>query len=98
MDIRVATVLEAERIPKTTKLMKLKVDTGIDQRTLVAGIAEHYTPEQVVGRTICILANLEPRKLKGIQSQGMILMAENPDGKLFFVLPGEGAENGADIK
>lgn len=98
MDIRVATVLEAERIPKTTKLMKLKVDTGMDQRTLVAGIAEHFTPDQVVGRTICILANLETRKLKGIQSQGMILIAENPDGKLFFVLPGEGAVNGADIK
>ena len=98
MDIRVATVLEAERIPKTNKLMKLKVDTGHDQRTLVAGIAEHFTPEQVVGRTICLLANLEPRKLKGIQSQGMILMAENPDGKLFFVLPGDGAINGADIK
>ncbi len=98
MDIRVATVLEAEKIPKTSKLMKLKVDTGLDQRTLVAGIAEHYEPEQVVGRKVCILANLEPRKLKGIESQGMILMAENPDGKLFFVLPSDGAENGADVK
>jgi methionyl-tRNA synthetase len=98
MDIRVATVLEAEKIPKTSKLMKLKVDTGLDQRTLVAGIAEHYEPAQVVGRRICILANLEPRKLKGIESQGMILMAENPDGKLYFVLPSDGAENGADIK
>jgi methionyl-tRNA synthetase len=98
MDIRVATVLEAEKIPKTSKLMKLKVDTGLDQRILVAGIAEHYDPKEVVGRKICILANLEPRKLKGIESQGMILMAENPDGMLFFISPGEGAVNGADVK
>ncbi|HTX89228.1 MAG TPA: methionine--tRNA ligase [Bacteroidales bacterium] len=98
IDIRVATILEAEKVPKTSKLMKLKVDTGLDQRTLVAGIAEYYQPEEVVGRKICILANLQSRKLKGIESQGMILMAENPDGKLFFVLPSEGAGNGADIK
>jgi methionyl-tRNA synthetase len=98
MDIRVATILEAERVPKTTKLMRLKVDTGLDQRTLVAGIAEHYEPSQVIGKSICILANLAPRKLKGIESQGMILMAENPDGTLFFVTTGEGTVNGADIK
>jgi methionyl-tRNA synthetase len=98
LDIRVATILEAERVPKTTKLMKLKIDTGLDQRTLVAGIAENYEPEQVIGKTVCILANLEPRKLKGIESQGMILMAENAAGGLFFVMPGDGAENGATVK
>jgi methionyl-tRNA synthetase len=98
MDIRVATILEAEKIPKTTKLMKLKVDTGLDQRTLVAGIAEFYEPEQVIGKKICILANLQARKLKGIESKGMILMAEDPDGKLFFVQPEEGAANGGTIK
>jgi methionyl-tRNA synthetase len=98
MDIRVATILEAEKIPKTTKLMKLKVDTGLDQRTLVAGIAEYYEPEQVIGKKICILANLQARKLKGIESKGMILMAEDPDGKLFFVQPEEGAANGGTIK
>jgi methionyl-tRNA synthetase len=98
MDIRVATILEAEKIPKTDKLMKLKVDTGLDQRTLVAGIAEFYEPEQVIGKKICILANLEPRKLKGIESKGMILMAEDPDGKLFFVSPDHGAANGGTVK
>jgi methionyl-tRNA synthetase len=98
MDIRVATILEAEKIPKTTKLMKLKVDTGIDQRTLVAGIAEYYEPEQVIGKKICILANLQPRKLKGIESKGMILMAEDPDTRLFFVSPDEQASNGGTIK
>ncbi|MCX6249542.1 MAG: methionine--tRNA ligase [Bacteroidetes bacterium] len=98
MDIRVATILEAERVPKTKKLMKLKVDTGLDQRTLVAGIAGHYEPEQVIGKQVCILANLAPKNLKGFTSQGMILMAENPNGKLFFVTPGEGAINGADVK
>ncbi len=98
MDIRVATILEAEKIAKTTKLMKLKVDTGLDQRTLVAGIAEYYEPEQVIGKKICILANLAPRKLKGIESRGMILMAEDPDGRLFFVEPDVEASNGGTIK
>jgi methionyl-tRNA synthetase len=98
MDIRVATILEAEKIPKTTKLMKLKVDTGLDQRTLVAGIAEHFEPSQVIGRKICILANLEPRKLKGIESNGMILMAEDSAGKLYFVLPEGDCGKGSTIK
>ena len=98
MDIRVATILEAEKIPKTAKLMKLKVDTGLDQRTLVAGIAEYYEPEQVIGKKICILANLQSRKLKGIESRGMILMAENTGGQLFFVSSDPGAENGSTVK
>ena len=98
MDIRSGTILEAERVPKTDKLMKLKVDTGIDQRTIVSGIAHFFSAEEIIGKKVCVLVNLAPRKLKGIDSQGMILMAENPDGTLFFITPGEGAIHGADIK
>jgi methionyl-tRNA synthetase len=98
MDIRAGTILEAEKVTKTKKLLKLKIDTGIDQRTVVSGIAEFFEPEQVIGRRVCILVNLAPRTLKGIESQGMILMAENPDGTLFFVTPDEGVANGATVK
>ena len=84
MDIRTATVLEAERVPKTDKLLKLTIDTGVDKRVIVSGIAEYYTPEQMVGRQICILANLQPRKIRGIESKGMILMAKEPGGKMRF--------------
>lgn len=98
MDIRVGTVLEAELVPKTSKLMKLKIDTGIDQRTVVSGIAEHFKPEEVVGRQVSILVNLEPRMLRGIESQGMILMAENADGKLEFVQPSQTVTNGSSVK
>ncbi len=87
MDIRIATILEAEKVPKTSKLLKLTVDTGLDKRTVVSGIAEYYKPEEVVGRQVCLLANLAPREIKGITSQGMILMAEDKDGKLSFVSP-----------
>ena len=97
MDIRVGTVLEAERVPKTDKLMKLTIDTGIDVRTVVSGIAHCYEPEQVVGRQVSILVNLAPRKLKGIESQGMILMAEDADGKLKFVTPTEVVANGSGV-
>jgi len=98
MDIRIGTVLEAELVPKTSKLMKLKIDTGFDQRTVVSGIAEYFRPEEVVGRQVSILVNLEPRKLRGIESQGMILMAENSDGKLEFVLPTQLIANGSPVK
>lgn len=97
MDIRVGTVLEAERVPKTDKLMKLTIDTGLDVRTVVSGIAHCFEPEQVKGRQVCILVNLAPRKLKGIDSQGMILMAEGSDGKLKFVSPAEGVANGSVV-
>ena len=97
MDIRTATVLEAERVPKTDKLLKLTIDTGIDKRTIVSGIAEYYMPEQMLGKQICILANLLPRKIKGIESQGMILMARQPDGKMRFITPEETLDNGAEI-
>jgi methionyl-tRNA synthetase len=98
LDIRSGTILEAEKVAKTKKLLKLKIDTGIDVRTVVSGIAEYYEPEQIVGKRVSILVNLASRNLKGIESKGMILMAENPDGKLLFVAPDEGAVNGSDIK
>ena len=98
MDIRVGTIVEAEKVPKTDKLLKLKIATGIDERTVVSGIAAYFKPEEIIGKRVSILVNLAPRKLKGIESQGMILMAENPDGTLFFINPGEGTVNGADIK
>ena len=97
MDIRTATVLEAERVPKTDKLLKLTIDTGIDKRTIVSGIAEYYSPEDMLGKQICILANLAPRKIRGIESKGMILMARQGDGKMRFVMPQEVLVNGATI-
>lgn len=97
MDIRTATVLEAERVPKTDKLLKLTIDTGIDKRVIVSGIAEYYAPEDMVGKQICILANLAPRKIRGIESKGMILMARQGDGKMRFVTPQETLANGATI-
>lgn len=97
MDIRVGTILAAERVPKTDKLMKLTVNVGIDSRTIVSGIAEHFTPEECVGRQVCVLVNLQPRKLKNIESNGMILMAEGADGKLQFVAPEEKIKEGCAI-
>ena len=97
MDIRTATVLEAVRVPKTDKLLQLTIDTGIDRRTIVSGIAQYYTPEQMVGRQICILANLAPRKIRGIESKGMILMASEQGGKMRFITPEEVVGNGATI-
>lgn len=98
MDIRTGTILEAEKVAKTTKLMKLLVDTGIDKRTIVSGIAEHFTPEELPGKQVSILVNLEPRKIKGIESQGMILLAEDFTGKLIFVVPEKKTDNGAMVK
>ena len=97
MDIRTATVLQAEAVPKTDKLLKLTIDTGIDQRVIVSGIAEYYKPEEMVGKQICILANLKPRKIRGIESKGMILMAKEPNGKMRFVTPQEPLSNGCII-
>jgi methionyl-tRNA synthetase len=98
MDIRNGTILEAERVPKTKKLLKLLIDTGIDKRTVVSGIAEYYTPEEIIGQQVSILVNLEPKELKGIQSQGMILMAQDADGSLKFVTPVQPVKNGSEIK
>ncbi|HOK61949.1 MAG TPA: methionine--tRNA ligase, partial [Tenuifilum sp.] len=94
MDIRIAKVLEAERVPKTQKLLKLKIDTGVDTRTIVSGIAEFFTPEQMVGKQVVVLANLEPRTIRGIESHGMILMAEDVDGRLQLVIPADSVSNG----
>jgi methionyl-tRNA synthetase len=98
MDIRTGTILEAEKVAKTTKLMKLLVDTGIDKRTIVSGIAEHFTAEELPGKQVSILVNLEPRKIKGIESQGMILLAEDFTGKLIFVVPEKKTDNGSAVK
>ena len=98
MDIRVATILEAERVPKTDKLLKLLLDTGIDKRTVVSGIAAWYDPEKIIGQKVVILVNLQPRMLRGIQSQGMILMAENQKGELCFVQQEKDFENGSLVK
>jgi methionyl-tRNA synthetase len=98
VDIRTATVLEAEKVPKTTKLLRLKIDTGIDTRTIVSGIAEYYEPQSLIGKQISIVANLEPRNIKGIESKGMILMAEDKDGKLVLITPTESVSNGSTIK
>ncbi len=97
MDIRTATVLEAEKVPKTDKLLKLTVDTGIDKRIIVSGIAQYYSPEQMLGKQICILANLEPRKIRGIESRGMILMARQPDGTMRVVSPEERLADGSTV-
>ncbi len=98
MDIRVGTVIEAEKVPKTKKLLKLKIDTGIDKRTVVSGIAEYYEPDDLIGKQVSILVNLEPKKLKGIPSQGMILCAEDADGTLTIVSPDQKVRNGSEIK
>lgn len=98
MDIRVGTIKEAEKIPKTKKLLKLLVDTGIDTRTIVSGIAEHYEPQDCIGKKVIILANLAPREIKGVMSQGMILMAENESGNLSFVAPEKDTNSGSTVK
>ncbi|WP_343623025.1 methionine--tRNA ligase [Flavobacterium lindanitolerans] len=97
MDLRVGTILEAEKMPKANKLLVLKIDTGIDIRTIVSGIAESFTPEEIIGKKVTVLANLAPRNLRGVESQGMILMTTNPEGKLVFVNPDAEAGNGETI-
>ena len=97
MDIRVSTILAAEKVAKTKKLLKLTIDTGIDKREIVSGIAEHFTPEELVGQQVLVLVNLAPRELKGILSNGMILMAEDASGKLRLLQPGEATHNGAVV-
>ena len=98
LDLRVGTILEAEKMPKANKLLVLKVDTGIDVRTIVSGIAEHFSPEEVIGKRVTVLVNLAPRALRGVESQGMILMTNNAEGKLVFVNPdADGVDNGTMI-
>ena len=97
LDLRVGTILSAEKMPKADRLLVLKVDTGLDQRTIVSGIAEHFSPEEVVGKKVCVLMNLEPRKLRGVESQGMLLMATDPEGKLSFMSPEDAVAAGSAI-
>jgi methionyl-tRNA synthetase len=97
MDIRTATVLDAVKVPKSDKLLKLTIDTGTDKRVIVSGIAKFYTPEQMMGKQICILANLKPRTIFGIESKGMILMAQQGDGTMRFVTPAEAVKNGSKV-
>jgi len=96
MDIRIGTIVEAVKVPKADKLLQLTVDTGIDTRTIVSGIAEHFAAEDIIGQQVSVLVNLAPRKLRGIESQGMILMAES-EGKLVFVQPSSASVNGSGI-
>ncbi len=98
LDLRTGTIIEAEKVAKTKKLLKLTIDTGLDKRTVVSGIAEFYTPEEIIGKQVCVVANLAPKNLKGIDSKGMILMAEDADGKLVFVSPAVATVNGATVK
>ncbi|MGQ1785220.1 MULTISPECIES: methionine--tRNA ligase [unclassified Saccharicrinis] len=98
MDIRIGTILSAEKVAKTKKLLKLEIDTGIDKRTVVSGIAEFFNPEDIIGKQVNILVNLAPRKIRGIESQGMILMAEDADGKLVFIQPGQEVKPGSGVR
>jgi len=98
LDMRVGTILEAVKVPKTKKLLQLKVDVGLDVRTIVSGIAESFKPEDIIGQKVTVLVNLTPRVLKGIESQGMILMTDTPDGKLAFIEPeNDSVANGEQI-
>jgi methionyl-tRNA synthetase len=98
MDIRLGKILTAEKVKKADKLLHMTVDTGVDVRNVVSGIAEHYTPEEVVGKTVQVLMNLAPRKIRGIESQGMILMAENEKGELSFMSPEKEFDAGGGVR
>ena len=98
MDIRVVKILAAEKVAKTKKLLKLKVNTGIDTREIISGIAEYYQPEDLVGKQVLMLVNLAPKNIKGVESHGMILMAENADGSLSIMQPQKSVKEGSTVK
>ena len=98
LDIRVGTILECQKVPKADKLLQFKIDDGLETRTIVSGIAKHYQPEELVGKQVCFIANLAPRKLKGIVSEGMILSAENNDGSLAVIMPQKEVKPGSEVK
>ena len=98
MDFRVGTIMKAEKVEKADKLLKLELDMGTEIRTVVSGIALHFKPEEIIGKQVTVVANLAPRKMRGIESNGMILMAQNADGRLIFVSPLETADNGSEVK
>jgi methionyl-tRNA synthetase len=97
LDLRVGTILTAEKVEKADKLLKLEVDLGFEKRTIVSGIAMHFQPADIVGKQVTVVANLAPRKMRGIESQGMILMAEDKDGKLKFVNPDDATADGSTV-
>jgi methionyl-tRNA synthetase len=97
LELRIGTIEAAEKVKKADKLLQLKVNLGTETRTIVSGIAEHYSPENIIGQQVCVVTNLAPRKIKGIESKGMILMAEDADGKLRFVMPSEWVGNGSGV-
>jgi methionyl-tRNA synthetase len=96
--LRTGTILSAQKVEKADKLLQLEIDLGFETRTVLSGIAQHFAPEDIVGKQVVVVANLAPRKMRGIESKGMILMAENAEGKLEFVLPQEKVDNGASVK
>jgi methionyl-tRNA synthetase len=98
LDLRIGTITAAEKVQKADKLLKLQIDLGFETRTIVSGIAQHFTPESLVQKQVIVVANLAPRKMRGIESQGMILTAEQPDGKLILVNPDSVATNGSNVK
>jgi len=98
LDIRVGTILECTKVPKADKLLQFKIDDGLEKRTIISGIAQYYTPEELVGRQVCFIANLAPRKLRGITSEGMILSAEDFDGKLAVITPRKAVRPGSEVK
>lgn len=98
LDLRIGTILTAEKVQKADKLLKLEIDLGFEKRTIVSGIAQHFTPEELVNKQVIVVANLAPRKMRGIESQGMILTAEEPGGKLILVNPDSMAQNGSNVK
>ncbi|MFV0606570.1 MAG: methionine--tRNA ligase subunit beta, partial [Niabella sp.] len=97
LDLRTATIIKAEKVEKADKLLKLEVDLGFEVRTIVSGIAQHFSVDDIIGKKVIVVANLTPRKMRGIESNGMILMAENGDGKLVFVNADEDIQNGAVV-
>ena len=98
IDIRVGTVVNCEKVKKSKKLLRFLIDDGIGQRTILSGIAEHYQPEELIGRQVCFIANFPPRQMMGIDSEGMILSAMNADGSLSVITPSVNVVNGAQVK
>ncbi|HEY4876320.1 MAG TPA: methionine--tRNA ligase subunit beta, partial [Puia sp.] len=97
LDLKVGTILSAEKIEKADKLLKLEIDLGFEKRIIVSGIALHFSPEEIIGKQVVVVANLAPRKMRGVESNGMILMAENSEGKLYFINPDEVINNGSSV-
>jgi methionyl-tRNA synthetase len=97
IDLKTGTIISAEKVEKADKLLKLEIDLGFEKRTIVSGIALHFTPEEIVGRQVTVVANLAPRKMRGIESNGMILMAEDNNGKLYFISPDQAINNGSPV-